>query len=151
MTSQAPGNNNVLDVRIERNTVRDHLEGTGILIMGGSGDTIADGNQARAIVKHNVIEGNTVRGISLLAGGPGPASDNTVDVRVAHNTVCNNGADIVGEGGFTGGVLNPTPNIGTENVLTGEIVQNTVTTVTVADGIPGNMADVMQLKNISCP
>jgi hypothetical protein len=150
-------NHNVLDVWIKHNTVRDHLVGSGILVNGGvgSGDgrsnAIADGNQARAIVKHNVVEGNAVRGISLFVGGPGLASDNTVDVRVAHNTVCNNGADIFGEGGFTGSVLNPTPNMGTGNVLTGKIVQNTATTVMVEDGIPGNTADVTQFHNDPCP
>jgi hypothetical protein len=147
----------VLDVRIEHNTVRDHLDGTGIVVNGGSGsgdgdpNVIADGNQTKAIVKHNVIEGNAVRGISLFAGGPGLASDNTAEVRVAHNTVCNNGTDIFGEGGFSGNILNPTPNLGTGNELTGEIVQNTADTVTVADGIPGNMATVMQSHNDPCP
>jgi hypothetical protein len=150
-------NNNVLDVRIERNTVRDHLLGSGILVNGGvgSGDgrpnASADGNHTKAVVKHNVVEGNAVRGISLFAGGPGLASDNTVDVRIAHNTVCNNGDDIVGEGGFTGSVVNPTPNMGTGNELTGEIVQNTTMTVTVADGVAGNTADVTQFKNDPCP
>lgn len=150
-------NNNELDVRIERNTVRDHLAGSGILVNGGvgSGDgranAIADGNQTKAIVKHNVVEGNAVRGISLFAGGSGLASDNTVDVRIVHNTVCNNGADITGEGGFTGSVVNPTPNMGTGNELTGAIVQNTVTTVMVEDGIPGNTADVTQFHNNPCP
>jgi hypothetical protein len=151
--NEFPGasNNNVLDIWIERNTVRDHLEGTGILVDGGAGEPSVDGNQTKAIVKHNVVEGNAVRGISLLAGGPGMASENTVDVRVAHNTVCNNGTDIFGEGGFSGSVLEPTPNMGTGNELTGEIFQNTARTVTVQDGIPGNTADVMQFKNVPCP
>ena len=55
-----------------------------------------------------------------------------LDVRVAHNTVCNNpGTDILAEGGFTGNILFPVPNAGTGNMLTGEIFQNTATTVTV--------------------
>jgi hypothetical protein len=150
-------NNNVLDVWIEHNTVRDHLFGSGILVNGGvgSGDgrpnAIADGNHTKAVVKHNVVEGNAVRGISLFAGGSGLASDNTVEGRVAHNTVCHNGDDIVGEGGFTGSVVNPTPNMGAGNVLTGKIFQNTADTVTVADGTPGNVATVMQFNNDPCP
>lgn len=61
------------------------------------------------------------------------------------------GTDILGEGGFTGNVLFPVPNAGTENVLEGEIFHNTASTVTVADGTPGNTADVMQFKNVPCP
>ena len=36
-------------------------------------------------------------------------------------------------------------------MLTGEIFQNTATTVTVANGTPGNTADVMQFHNEPCP
>jgi hypothetical protein len=75
-----------------------------------------------------------------------------LDVRVAHNRVCNNpGTDILDEGGFTGNVLFPVPNAGTENVLTGRIFQNTATTVMVEDGTPGNTAMVTQFNNDPCP
>lgn len=70
---------------------------------------------------------------------------------MAHNTVCNNTpTDIRGEGGLTG---SPgfSPNLGAGNVLTGEIVKNTATTVTVADGAPGNTATVTQFKKDPCP
>ena len=150
-------NQNALDVRIEQNTVKDHTGG-GITVCGGVGSpngragAVADNNQTNAIIVQNTVEDNTDRGIELCAGGFGLASDNTLDVRVAHNRVCNNpGTDILGEGGFTGNVSFPVPNAGTGNVLTGEIIKNTATTVTVADGTPGNTADVTQLKNESCP
>jgi hypothetical protein len=149
-------NQNVLDVRIERNTVKDHTGG-GITVCGGVGSpngragAVADNNQTHAIVVQNTVADNTERGIELCAGGFGLASANTVAVWVAHNTVCNNpGTDILGEGGFTGNVLFPVPNAGTENVLEGEIFHNTATTVVVTDGTPGNTADVTQFKNDLC-
>jgi len=150
-------NQNVLDVRIERNTVEDHTGG-GITVCGGVGSpngragAVADNNQTNAMLVHNTVADNTDRGIELCAGGFGLASANTVEVRVAHNTVCNNaGTDIIGEGGFTGNVLFPVPNAGTGNVLTGQLFQNTATTVTVADGTPGSMATVTQFNNNPCP
>ena len=102
-------------------------------------------------MRHNRVENNTVGGIQLLAGGTGLASANTTEVRVAHNTVCSNGADILGEGGFSGDILFPAPNTGTGNVLTGEIFKNTATTVTVQDGVPGNTATMTQFDNDPCP
>jgi hypothetical protein len=150
-------NNNVVDVRLERNTVRSQT-GSGIFIGGGIGspdgraNAVADGNQTSATVSHNTIADNTDRGIELIAGGPGLASSNTVEVRIVHNTVCHNGTDIVGEGGFSGNVL-LVPNMGTGNVLEGEISKNTATTVTVQDGAgaPGNQANVTQFNNDLCP
>jgi hypothetical protein len=41
--------------------------------------------------------------MELYAGDSGLASANSTEVWVAHNTICHNtGADIVGEGGFSG-------------------------------------------------
>jgi hypothetical protein len=149
-------NHNVLDVRIERNTVKDHV-GSGILVDGGAASpdgrpgAAADGNQTTALVMHNTVEDNMVRGIELIAGDVGLASANTTEVWVAHNTICHNtGADIVGEGGFSG-FPGFSPNLGSGNVLTGQIFKNTATTVTVEDGTPGNTADVTQFKNEPCP
>jgi hypothetical protein len=80
------------------------------------------------------------------------ANANTFAVQVAHNTICHNtGIDILAEGGFVGNVLFPVPNVGSGNVLTGEIVHNTATTVTVVNGTPGNTAAVTQFKNDACP
>ncbi len=45
----------------------------------------------------------------------------------------------------------PVSNLGTRNVLEGQIFENTATTVTVADGTPGNTADVTQVNNVPCP
>jgi hypothetical protein len=150
-------NQNMLDVRIEQNTVKDHTGG-GIAVCGGVGSpngragAVADNNQTNAIVVQNTVEDNTDRGIELCAGGFGLASENTLDVRVARNRVCNNpGTDILGEGGFTGNVLFPVPNAGTGNVLEGEIFKNTATTVTVQNGTPGNTATVTEFKNDPCP
>jgi len=85
-----------------------------------------------------------------LSVNQGWASTNVLEVRVAHNTVCNNtDTAILGEGGFSGDALFPA-NTGTGNVLAGEIFQNTATTV-VANGTPGNTADVTQVNNILCP
>jgi len=68
-----------------------------------------------------------------------------------HNTVCHNtGTAILGEGGFSGDALFPA-NLGTGNVLEGEIAKNTATTVTVADGTAGNTATVTQFHNDPCP
>ena len=146
-------NNNVLDVRIERNTVASQA-GVGIGVSGAAGGQpggVADGNQTSAVVMHNTVANNTLRGIELLAGDVGLASANTTAVRVAHNTVCDNGTDIIGEGGFSGDVLFPVPNQGTGNVLEGAIFQNTATTVVVEDGVAGNSAEVTQSKNVPCP
>jgi hypothetical protein len=154
-------NNNVLDVRIERNTV-NQTTGDGIAVGGGIGSpdgragAVADGNQISAVVVRNTVEGNTVNGIALIVGGVGLASANTAEVRVAHNTVCHNTeTDIFGEGGGTSGTQFPAPNAGTGNVLTGEIIKNTATTVEVQDGAqngtPENTADVTQFKNEPCP
>jgi hypothetical protein len=150
-------NQNELDVRIERNTVRNQTGG-GIFVGAGEGspdgraDAIANGNHTRAVVKHNTVENNVTKGIEVDAGVQGLASANTLEVRVSHNTVCHNTiADIFGEGGFSGDILFPAPNTGTGNVLTGEIVHNTATTVTVQNGTPANTADVRQFKNDPCP
>jgi len=147
-------NDNVLEVRIERNTVEQ--TGTGMYISGGEGspdgrdNAVADHNQTMAVVKDNMV-GSTFRGLELYAGDAGLASANTTEVRVVHNTVCNNtDADIIGEGGYPG-APGFSPNLGTGNVLAGEIFQNTATTVTVADGTPGNTATVTQFNNILCP
>jgi hypothetical protein len=79
-----------------------------------------------------------------------PGADDLISLReaiiAANNTP---GADIVGEGGFSG-FPGFAPNLGTGNLLTGEIFQNTATTVTVQDGTPGNTADVTQFKNVPC-
>ncbi len=150
-------NNNVLDVRIEWNTVVQSQPGDGIYIAAGEGSpdgrpgAVADGNHTRAIVEHNTVEDNTAKGIELDAGSSGLANSNTLSIRVAHNAVCHNtGTAILGEGGFSGDALFPA-NTGTGNVLTGEIFENTATTVTVQDGVPGNTADVTQFNNDPCP
>lgn len=148
-------NHNVLDVRIERNMVRSQA-GNGVGVVGGIGSpdgragAVADGNQIRAIVRKNMVEGSTVNGLALAAGDAGLASANVLEIWVVHNTICNNeGIDIFGEGGTPGNILFP-PNTGTGNVLTGEIFKNTATTVTVADGVPGNTANVTQFRNEPC-
>lgn len=98
------------------------------------------------------MEGSTVGRMELIAGGFGLASVNTTEVWIAHNTVCNNaGTDIIGEGGSTGNVFLPVPNLGTENVLIGDLSKNTATTVTVAARTPGNTATVAQFNNDPCP
>ncbi len=151
-------NNNLLDVRIERNTVRNQI-GEGMHIAAGEGSpdgragAVANSNYTRALVVHNTVDDNTAKGIELDAGDAGLANANTFTVRVADNTVCRNtGTAIIGEGGFSGDVSFP-PNLGVGNVLEGEISKNTATTVTVADGAgaPGNQANVRQFKNDPCP
>jgi hypothetical protein len=59
--------------------------------------------------------------------------------------------DIHALGGLLGNPFFP-DNTGTGNVLTGEIFQNTATTVTVQDGagVPGNQATVTQFNNNPC-
>ena len=151
-------NNNVLDVTIDQNTVRNQT-GEGMYIAAGEGSPdgrpggIADSNQMRVIVEHNTVENNPAKGIEVDAGSTGEASGNTLEVRVAHNTVCHN-TDIAirGEGGFSGDALFP-PNLGTGNVLTGKIFQNTGTVVVqdgAQNGTPENTADVRQFKNDPC-
>ena len=148
-------NNNVLDVRIEQNTVQNQT-GEGMYIAAGEGSpdgrpgAFANGNQARVLVEHNTVENNPAKGIEVDAGSTGLASANVLEVRVAHNTVCNNtDTAILGEGGFSGDALFPA-NTGTGNVLAGEISKNTATVV-VQDGTPGNTADVTQFNNDPCP
>jgi hypothetical protein len=115
---------------------------------------IADNNYTTAIVKHNTVKGSTVGGLELDAGAFGLASANTIEVWVAHNTICDNaGTDIIAEGGFLGNILFPVPNMGTGNVLARPIFENTAKTVTVQDGAgaPGNQANVTQFNNDPCP
>ncbi|MGE0826380.1 MAG: hypothetical protein AB7G75_26735 [Candidatus Binatia bacterium] len=149
-------NNNVLDVRIERNVVRN-LSGEGMYIAAGEGSPdgrpggIADGNYARVIVEQNTVENNPAKGIEVDAGSSGYTSTNTFEVHVTHNIVCHNtDTAIVGEGGFSGDALFPA-NTGTENVLIGKIFQNIAMTVMIQDGTLGNTADVTQVKNEPCP
>lgn len=149
-------NHNVVDVRIKRNTLKSQMVGMYISAGDGSQDgraeAVADNNQVSAIVRHNVIEGSTLRGVRLAAGGSGLASANTLDVQVEQNTICNNGTDILGEGGSSeDDVFAHVPNMGTGNLLQGRIFKNTATTVSVEDGILGNTADVTQFKNEPCP
>jgi hypothetical protein len=153
--STGASNNNVLEVRIERNTVRNQT-GEGMYIAAGEGspdgrpNAVANGNHTQAVVMDNTVEDNTAKGIEADAGSTGLANANTLSVSVAHNTVCHNtGTAILGEGGFSGNALFP-PNMGSGNVLTGEIVQNTATTVVVQDGTPGNTATVTQSNNTLC-
>jgi hypothetical protein len=150
--------NNEMDVEIVENTVRSQT-GTGICVAGAGGGpggqagAIGDNNQVTAIVRQNVVEDSTAEGIYLAAGGDGRASANTVDIWVAHNTVCNNGTGIVGEGGASAHPPLP-PNLGTGNLLQGRIFQNTATVVVqdgVQNGTPENTADVTQFKNEPCP
>jgi hypothetical protein len=153
--STGASNNNVLEVRIERNTIRNQT-GEGMHIGGGSGspdgrpNAVANGNHTRAVVTDNTVEDNNATGIEADAGEEGLANENTLSVSVAHNTVCNNtGTAILGEGGFSGNALFP-PNMGSGNVLTGDISHNTATTVVVQDGTPGNTATVTQSNNTPC-
>src|SRR5262249_42071888 len=146
--------NNEMDIEILQNTVKSQT-GTGICVLGAGGGpggqagAIGDNNRVTAVVRQNVVEDSTAEGIYLAAGADGRASANTLDVWVAHNTVCNNGAGIVGEGGASAHPPLP-PNMGTGNLLQGRIFQNTATTVTVVDGVPGNTATVTQFKNDPC-
>jgi hypothetical protein len=148
-------NNNVLEVRIERNTLRNQT-GERMYIAAGEGspdgrpDAVANGNHTRAVVTDNTVENNTAKGIEADAGSSGLANANTLSVRVAHNTACNNtGTAILVEGGFSGDASFPA-NTGSGNVLTGEIFQNAATTVVVQDGTPGNTASVTQSNNALC-
>ena len=102
---------NVLDVRIERNTVKNQT-GVGIFVAGGVGSpdgrekAVANNNRNSAIVMHNVVEGSTGIGMVLVAGAAGLSSSNILDVWVAHNTVCENDLDIIfGKGGFSGNIF----------------------------------------------
>ena len=105
-------------------------------------------------MEHNTVENNPAKGIEVDAGSTGLASANALEVQVAHNTVCHNtDTAILGEGGYSGEALFP-PNLGTGNVLTGAIFQNTGTVVVqdgTQNGTPENTADVKQFKNDSCP
>ena len=66
-------------------------------------------------------------------------SDAALSSRIngARRALCDNGTDLIGEGGYSGGnILFPMPNTGTGNVLEGELFQNTATTVVVTNGTP---------------
>jgi len=54
------------------------------------------------------------------------------------------------DGGFLGS-LDFAPNLGTGNVLEGEIAKNTALAVTLADGVLRNQADVTQSDDHPCP
>ena len=116
----------------------------------GRPNAVANGNRTRAVVTDNTVEDMTAKGIEADAGSTGLANANTLSVRVAHNTVCNNtDTAIFGEAGFS---AQPgyAANMGSGNVLTGEISHNTATTVVVQDGTPGNTATVTQSHNTLC-
>jgi hypothetical protein len=101
---------------------------------------------------HNTVENNGNWGIELTGAGVGSASANTLEARIAHNQACGNAnVDIRAESGFSGNPFFPVPNAGSGNVLTGEIVQNTASIVTVQNGTPGNTATMSQFKNEPCP
>ncbi len=147
---------NTLDARIERNTVQNAFP-FGLWVYGGLGgvdgalDKVANDNKVTALVTDNTVTGTSSEGMQLTAGSFGEANDNDVDVTVRKNTVCGStAADIHAIGGLLGNPFLP-DNTGTGNVLEGKIFQNTATTVTLQDGVPGNLADVTQLQNDPCP
>ena len=130
----------------------------GIWVFGGLGsrdgapNKVANANEVDAVVKDNTVTGTTGEGIHLEAGGAGEANDNDVDVTVRKNTVCGSTVtDIHAIGGLLGNPFLIPDNTGTGNELEGQIFENTATTVTVADGTPGNTADVTQFNNDPCP
>src|SRR5262249_50657888 len=63
--STGVSNNNVLELRIERNTVRN--SGEGMFIASGGGGAVANGNQTRALVMDNTVEDNPSKGIEMDA------------------------------------------------------------------------------------
>jgi hypothetical protein len=147
---------NRLDAWIEQNTVQNAFL-FGIGVSGGIGGfdelagKVADHNEVRAVVKDITVIGTSGEGIHLDAGGSGEANANAVEVRAQKNTVCGStDADIRALGGLLGNPFLP-DNTGTGNKLTANIFHNTATTVTVEDGVAGNVADVTQSKNNPCP
>jgi len=155
-----PGGNssgNILDARIERNTVKKAFL-FDISVFGGLGSfdgapiKVANNNAVTAVVTDNTVTGTVGEGLLLSAGGSGVANTNSVEVTVKKNTVCDSAAtDIHAIGGFLGIPFLLPPNQGTGNTLEGTITQNTADTIEVGNGVAGNSATVTQFKNTPCP
>jgi hypothetical protein len=146
---------NILDARIERNTVKNALL-FGIWVVGGLGSVdgaltkVANNNRVNAVVKNNTVTDTFGQGVLLSAGGPGVANANEVEMTMKKNTVCGSTVvDIHAIGGFLG---TPFPlNQGAGNTVEGEITHNTAFTVVVENGVGGNSANVTQFENVPCP
>ncbi|MBI3248636.1 MAG: thrombospondin type 3 repeat-containing protein [Deltaproteobacteria bacterium] len=147
--------NNTLNATITGNLVRRH-PGNGLSIQGGiasvngRANTSADNNRIDVTISQNTVDTSGV-GIFMTGGSVGEANANTVDAQIQNNTICGNEVgDVRVDGAFIGNHFFP-PNTGTGNRVSGAIDNNTVTFVTVADGIAGNTADPSQIDNSECP
>jgi hypothetical protein len=158
-TAPPSGNSsgNILDARIERNTVKNAVS-VGTSVFGGLGSfdgsptKVANNNKVTAIVKDNTVTATQGEGMLLFAGGPGVANSNEVEISVKKNEVCGSAAtDIHAIGGFLGIPSPLPPNQGTGNTVEGKITTNTATTVVVENGVAENSATVTQFNNEPCP
>jgi len=148
---------NILDARIERNTVTNAVL-FGISVFGGVGSfdgaltKVANNNAVNAIITDNTVTGTVGEGMLLSAGGSGAANTNAVEITVKKNTVCGNAvSNVHAIGGFLGIPFLLPPNQGAGNTVEGKITKNTATTVVVENGVAGNSATVTQLNNDLCP
>jgi hypothetical protein len=148
---------NILDARIERNTVKKAFL-FGISVFGGVGSfegapiKVASNNAVNAVITDNTITDTVGEGLLLSAGGSGVANNNNVEITVKKNTVCGSAAtDIHAIGGFLGIPFVLPPNQGTGNTAAGKLTKNTANSVVVENGVAGNSATVRQVKNDPCP
>ena len=152
-------NNNTVIATVTGNTL---LGGNnGINIRGGAANytdaegmevitAMANGNTVTATLTNNRVEGAMYDELYLVAGGPGSASDNTVDVTIENNIVCGSDGSILGQGGQTDDENSFWANAGTGNELTVTLTDNSVVSVSVADGVAGNTAMLTESGTQSC-
>jgi hypothetical protein len=155
-----PGGNssgNILDARIERNTVKNAFL-FGISVFGGLGSfdgapiKVANNNGVTAVIKDNTVTGTVGEGLLLSAGGSGVANSNAIEVTAKKNTVCGSAAtDVHVIGGFLGIPFVLPPTQGTGNTVEGKLTHNTADLVVVENGVAGNSATVTQVNNALCP
>ena len=151
-------NNNTVTATLTGNTL---LGGNhGIFIRGGEanyidGDmevttAVANGNTVTATLTNNRVEGAMYAELHFTAGGPGSASDNTVDVTIENNIVCGSDGSIWGQGGQTNNENPFWANAGTGNTLTVTLTDNSAGSVNVEDGVAGNTAMLTESGTQSC-
>ena len=152
-------NNNTVIATVTGNTLLggDH----GIFIRSGEANytdaegmevttAVANGNTVTATLTNNRLEGAMYDELHFTAGGPGSASDNTVEVTAENNTVCGSRDSLRGQGGRTNEENPFWANAGTGNTLTVTLTDNSAGSVNVEDGVAGNTALLTESGTRSC-
>lgn len=154
--SDGVSSGNTLTATIRLNTIKRH-SATGVSIQGGLASDerrtgpVADANRVNVTLAQNIVDTSDIVGMSIIAGGVGQANANIVAVQAENNVFCDSElGDVWVAGGFLGNHDFPLTT-GTNNQVTGDLTNNTMTFVTVEDGATGNTANLTQTGNTTCP